>query len=302
MSSIINSVPPLFFALAATISFSYSSTIFTEFSRSVTPEWMNAFKAIVACILFFITVLIFTLWIPPSIASISAFMGSGLLGLMIGDMFMLHAMKELGASRMLMIFGLQPFFLGVAASIFFNQAFSFYNFLGVLCMLGCLYSISFENYKKSGSWQLRGLTFGLIAVVLDGIGIILTRYGFESTAGISSIQVNLIRCVGACLGFLIYHLFVHEFKIAKTFQALPKNKKIKLLVGSIGGTYLSLMLYLTAVSRGELSVVSSVTVTGPMFAQFFECVANRKLPNKLVFLAFLFFATGFWIFAFKAKT
>lgn len=300
--NIIDSVPPLFFALGATLCFSYSSTIFTEFSRSINPQWMNAFKAIVALILFSFTVIFFNLWTPPTLLSLNVLLVSGLLGLMIGDMYMLKAMKELGASRMLMIFGLQPFFLGLAGSYFFGQIFSIYNLIGVLFMLGCLYTISFENYKKSGSWQLIGLTHGLLAILLDGIGIILTRQGFESTTGITPIQVNLIRCFGACLGFLVYHFSVQKIPIINTFKNLPKGKKLKLLVGSAGGTYLSLMLYLTAVSKGQLSVVSSVTVTGPMFAQVFECIQQRKLPNKLVFLSFIFFAAGFWVFAFKTKS
>ncbi len=299
---LIDSIHPMIFALSATICFSYSSTIFTEFSRSVAPDWMNAFKAVVALVLFLITLLTFNLWITPTTQSLGFLLISGLIGLMIGDMFMLQAMKELGASRMLMIFGLQPFFLGLAGKYFFGQNFSFYNFLGVLMMLGCLYTISFENYKKSGSWQLIGLTHGLLAIILDGIGIILTRQSFESTQGITPIQVNFIRCIGACLGFLIYHLFINKLTLIKTFKQLPKPKKIKLLIGSIGGTYLSLMLYLTAISKGQLSVVSSVTITGPMFAQIFECVQYRKLPSKLIFISFMFFVAGFWIFTFKAQS
>ncbi|MCK6596429.1 MAG: hypothetical protein L6Q33_14615, partial [Bacteriovoracaceae bacterium] len=89
--NIIDSVPPLFFALGATLCFSYSSTIFTEFSRSITPQWMNAFKAIVALFLFSITVVIFNLWTPPSLISFNVLILSGLLGLMIGDMYMLKA-------------------------------------------------------------------------------------------------------------------------------------------------------------------------------------------------------------------
>ena len=260
-------IPPLFWALAATICFSYSSTIFTEFSRSITPQWMNAFKATVALVLFGSTCLIFNIWLPPNTNTVILLLLSGLLGLMIGDMYMLQAMKELGAARMLMIFGLQPFFLGISAKYLFQQHFSAWNFLGVIMMLGCLYTISFESYRKNGSWQIKGLTFGLIAVILDGLGILLTRTGFESTQGITSLQVNLIRCTGACLGFYFYHLFIQKIPLKPIFSELTLPKKTKLLIGSIGGTYLSLMLYLTAISKGQLSVVSSVTVTGPMFTQ-----------------------------------
>ncbi len=84
---------------------------------------MNSFKAFVALIAFWITVFVFKSWINPDIKTIIALISSGCIGLMIGDIFMLHAMKDLGASRMLMIFGLQPFFLGIGGYFLFNQTF-----------------------------------------------------------------------------------------------------------------------------------------------------------------------------------
>lgn len=215
---------------------------------------------------------------------------------MIGDIFMLKAMAELGASRMLMIFGLQPFFLGIGGYFFFNQSFSLLNLAGLICMSLCLYTISLESYKKSGSWQLNGLTAGLIAILLDGVGILLTRFGFENNKGISPIEVNAIRCVGAVLGFFIIYFFKQKIEFKPTWKKFSSKEKTRIIIGSLLGTFFSLILYLTAVSRGKLSIVSSVTVTGPMFAAIFESIRMKRLPNKYVLLAFLFFASGFFIF------
>jgi drug/metabolite transporter (DMT)-like permease len=295
-------IPPFFYALGATLCFSYSSTIFTEFARKISPFWMNSFKAFVALIAFWITVLLINNWITPSVHTLIALVSSGCIGLMIGDIFMLHAMKDLGASRMLMIFGLQPFFLGVGGFYFFGQNFSMLNFIGVIFMLCCLYTISLESYKKSGSWQLRGMLLGFIAIVLDAVGIFMTKYGFESTPDISSAQVNAIRCIGAVVGFFIinytyYRKTPEQISFQPTWGLLTKNEKIRIIFGSIGGTYCSLMLYLIAVSKGQLSVVSSVTVTGPMFAGIFECVRDRKFPSLYLFVAFIFFIGGFIVFS-----
>ncbi len=294
-------IPPLFFALGATLCFAYSSTIFTEFARKITPFWMNSFKAFVALIAFWITILITQSWIKPDLYSVIAFLSSGCIGLMIGDIFMLHAMKDLGASRMLMIFGLQPFFLGIGGYFLFNQNFSLINFVGVIFMLCCLYTISLESYKKNGSWQLRGMILGLIAILLDAIGILLTRYGFDTTPGITSVQVNGMRCIGAVAGFYLVNYLYYSKKEQVHFipelKKLSRNEKTKLIIGSLGGTYFSLMLYLHAVSKGQLSVISSVSVTGPMFAGIFECVRYKKYPSIYLIIAFIFFIGGFLIFS-----
>lgn len=294
-------IPPLFYALGATLCFAYSSTIFTEFSRKASPFWMNSFKAFVALAAFWITVLLFNGWMPLTPKTIIALVSSGFIGLMIGDIFMLHAMKDLGASRMLMIFGLQPFFLGIGGFYFFGQKFSVMNFVGIILMLCCLYTISLESYKKSGTWQLRGMLFGLIAILLDAIGIFMTRYGFDSTPGVSSILVNGIRCIGAVLGFFIVNYFYHKkeerISLNPEWRGFSKKEKWRLVIGSLGGTYFSLMLYLTAVSKGQLSVISSVSATGPMFAGLFESIKARKFPSLYLMVAFIFFIGGFIVFA-----
>ena len=71
---------------------------------------------------------------------------------------------------------------------------------------------------------------------------------------------------------------------------------MRIILGSLAGTYLSLLLYLTAVSRGKLGVISAVTVTGPMFAGLFECFRSKKWPTPYLLIALIFFGGGFIVF------
>ncbi len=160
----------------------------------------------------------------------------------------------------------------------------------------CLFTISLEHFKKNGSWQIDGLIAGLIAILLDGVGIFLTRFGFEDSKGISAIEVNAIRCLGALLGFIMIYFFKEKISIKKTWKQFSRTEKSRLVVGSLMGTYLSLILYLTALSKGKLSIMAAVTVTGPMFASGFESFRNKRLPNAYTFIAFVFFSAGFFIF------
>lgn len=294
--SMTEAINPLYYALSATLCFAYASTIFTEFARKVSPFWMNSFKAILALCAFVITTISLGHWITPSFRAASALLLSGCIGLMIGDIFMLKAMTLLGASRMLMIFGLQPFLLGIGGYFFFQQSFSLLNLLGLLFMTLCLFTISLEHFKKNGSWQLEGLIAGLIAICLDAIGIFLTRYGFEETKGISSVEVNAIRCTGAVIGFLFIYFFKEKISFNPTWKSFTKSEKKRIVIGSLLGTFVSLILYLTAVSKGKLSIISAVSVTGPMFASVFECIRYQKLPNSYTIISFLFFLSGFFIF------
>ncbi|MBC7538402.1 MAG: DMT family transporter [Bacteriovorax sp.] len=296
MSDQLALINPLYYALSATLCFSYASIIFAEFARKVSPFWMNTFKAFVALAAFIITIICFNIWMTPTASTVGALLLSGCLGLMIGDIFMLKAMATLGASRMLMIFGLQPFFLGIGGYFFFHQHFSLYNLLGLVFMTLCLFTISLEYFKKSGTWQLDGLIAGLIAILFDGVGIFLTRFGFEDSKGISAIEVNAIRCVGAIIGFILIYFLKEKITFKPIWKSFTRDEKIRIVIGSLLGTFVSLILYLTAISRGKLSIVSAVTVTGPMFASVFESVRYKKWPSSYTVIAFIFFLTGFFIF------
>ncbi len=295
--SSLQTFPPLILALLATLSFSYASTIFTEFSRSISPQVMNLTKAIIAFSLFLLSSFFLqkSFLMTPKIFLF--LLTSGLLGLMIGDTFMLKAMKELGAAPMLMIFGLQPFFLGVAGHFLFHQSFRPNLIVGMLFMVACIYTLGFIKLKNAPSIHGgKGILFGLLATLLDGVGLILSRYSFDQTPGLSSIEANTLRSFGALGGFFVYHWFIKKIPIYSTLKALPLRKKGKILLGSILGTYISLILYLTAISKGQLSVVTSITLTGPLFAGILECLMARRWPHWTLYLSFVFFVLGFLAF------
>lgn len=289
-------IDPIYFALCATLSFSYASTIFTEYSRKIGPLWMNSVKAIIALTAFVFTVILFNLFYLPKPTTLFALILSGSIGLMIGDIFMLKAMAQLGASRMLLIFGLQPFFLGIGGYLFFHQGFTFFHFFGLISMAICLFMISLESKKSVGHWQWNGIFFGLIAIFLDGCGVLLTRFAFESELGIHPLLVNMYRTIGAVIAFVFIYFFRERIDLITPFKRLSLKDRKKVFLGSLLGTFISLLLYLTAISKGKLSVVSAVTITGPMFAAIFECARNKKLPSRYLLISVTFFIIGFYFF------
>lgn len=291
-------MPEILYALCATLAFASASIYFTQYSRSMGATFVNFFKCAMAFAAYGV-LLIFMGWQPTQWGSFFAFMASGAVGLMLGDLFLLSSMKDIGASRVLMIFGLQPFLLGLGAFWLFDQSFSLMRFVGVGCMAACLFLMSLEKYKESGHWHLRGLTLGLLAILLDAVGILLTRYGFDGTPGLEPVEANFIRCFGALLGFFVLHIFYKPIPFKSLFSQLSKKSWTELGLASLGGTFLSLLFYLKAVATGHLSTISSVAVTGPLFATLFECLRHRKWPSPLAYGSLAFFAIGFFIFLYS---
>jgi len=237
---------------------------------------------------------IFYGWHEVSVASLLSFFISGFAGLGIGDLFLVLAFTRIGAARTLMVFGFSPIFTGLQGYILFDQVVSLHKLSAIVCLLICLFIFSYEGYKKEGHWEIKGVIFALLGVSLDAIGIGITRFGFEDSVLVSPIEGNFYRAVGALCFFVIYNYF-SPIKLVSNLRALSTKEKGTILGASLAGTFLSLWMWNTAVKYGHLATISAIGVTGPFLATIFECIYYKKLPNRYMLLATVFFILGLYI-------
>lgn len=289
----------LSYSLLANLSFSFGSFYFAIFSRQVNVLWMNAFKASV-CLLSLSLVLIMTQhhFIARPSETVFLFL-SGFVGLCIGDLFMLEGMKSIGGSRIVMMFGLTPFYTGVASYFLFQSVLPLKIIYGVIFMVACLFLLSLEKYKSSGHWHVRGILMGIIAVFLDNVGLMLTKSSFNFNPQLHSLEANFFRACGAITGFVLINIFYRKIHLVKTFKSISHKDKFLVVIASFFGAFLSLLFYLKSVSLGHLSVVSSMAGTGPLFTEIFESVRTKKAPHPLWWLAFICFLSAIYLFTFS---
>ena len=283
--------------LASSTCFAGASLIFTEISRRVSPLWMNAFKAWVAWALFLLTVTVMGSWIPLPLPVVAALMVSGVLGLAIGDLFLLTAYARMGSARTMILYGFQPLFLGVAGHVFFHQSADRERLLAVIFFVACLFTFSLEKYRREGHWELPGLAAALVGVMFDNAGVVLSRWSFEAVPALDAFQANVWRCAGALLFFLLFGR-VREVRLVARWRALKPREKLLAGFSAALGTYLSLALYLSAIKIGHLMTISALGGAGPMISSAMECAYYRKPPSRFLVAALVFFLAGFWILTF----
>ena len=290
---------PILLALGSNVSFATASLFFTDFAKKISPSWVNYFKASVAFICFLFCLLIFQvpLEIPQKLFLMLVL--SGVVGLMIGDIFLLHAFTELGSGRVLMIFGFQPLILGTASYFLFNEQFSLIRLVAILFLIGCLFCFSIESFKEKGHWGVKGISFALIAISLDAAGVLLTKSVFNSIPDLSVFLVNAIRSGATVVGFFLVSLIpFFGLKLLPAFKTLQKKEKIQISVASFLGTFMSLTFYLKAMQIGHLATISAIVGTSPLFATIFEVLRGRKKLTRYLTLAILFFISGVSILIF----
>lgn len=284
-------------AAAASLCFSSASVLFARYTRLLSSVWMNTVKALVCWTALAVTVLLFGLWSVPAPASITGLAISGALGLGIGDLFLLSAFARLGASRTLMLFGFQPVLVGVGAALLFHQPVEPARAMGILFFILCLFLLSFERYKKDGHWELTGLLFALLGVVLDNVGVLMTRWSFEQSPELNPFTANLFRTSGALAVFALYSLF-RPLGLREGFTRLPRTDRGLVVLASFCGSFLSLGFYLHAVKTGHLASISGLTLSGPLFAALIECLIQKKWPSPYLIagLSCLFAGMGLVFF------
>ncbi len=265
---------------------------FTHYARRISSLWVNCFKASVAAILFFLTVLAQGGFhhIAPGFAGL--FLLSGMVGLGLADGCLIKAFSLMGPGRTMMIFGFQPLIIGILSYFAFGQAVEGRKLAAIIFFVACLYIFSLESFRKHGHWNMRASLFALAGVVLDGVGVIITRFSFNANPGIGTTEGNFYRAAGALLLFAALSR-VKPFHFFGKLASLSRGGLLWITLGSFAGTYLSLMFYLNAVRyAGALAAVSGIGITGTLFSSAFECAYERKAPSRYLLVALVFFFAG----------
>ncbi len=225
---------------------------------------------------------------------ISLLILSGFAGLCVGDIFLFKAFTTLGPARSLVLYSFQPLMLGIYGYFFLGQFFSLNQTLAVMCMIVCIFIFMLERNKTTGSWDPKSFVWAFLGITLDAIGVMMTREAYELNSGLETFQVNVIRCIGALIGFFL--ISPKSYLIVATDVWNLRKREISLLLGSaICGCFISLTLYLAALKYAHVGTLTAIAITGPVWVSMLECLYHKRLPNFYLVGAFIFFLTGFYL-------
>ena len=288
-----------FLALMAAILFSGASVVFARYSVSHSALWMNLMKNLVSGIAFCVaTAVVLALGIESlsslSSTSASLFFLSGVIGLAVGDYFLFLGYQRLGSARTIMVFSLSPLFLTLEGFFFFGQGLSGFQFLAILLMMACVWTISFEKFRSSGKWEWQGILCALLGVVLDNVGVVLSRHAFDLSPGTSAFTANTVRCAAGVAVLFLWQRITGEKALAK-FGRLEWRDRALVIFASFMGTFLSLTCWLTAVKVGHIGGLAGVGSFNPVAASLWEWLLLRKRPTSYLLLALALFLSGFFL-------
>jgi len=161
-------------------------------------------------------------------------------------------------------------------------------------MILCLFTFSYEGFRKNGHWEVRGLLYALIGVCLDSTSAVGTKWAFEQAPTISPLLGQFLRCGGALSVLYVIYLFTPKSYFVPWTQMNNRERRTVFLASFIG-TFLALFLSLSAIKTGHLPSLAAIGVTCPLFSGLFEHLYEKRWPSRTFLLATGFFLIGFMI-------
>lgn len=215
---------------------------------------------------------------------------SGLVGIVLGDLFLFEAFVLVGSRISMLIYASVPPLSGIMAYLFLGERMTGMQVIGMGLTLAGIASVILVAEKGSGKVSLshpaKGVLFAFGGAFGQAAGYIIGKFGMASYDPFASTQIRLIAGLA---GFAL--LFTVRSHWGKYFSSLKRTDALATLtLGSFFGPFLGISLSLYAIQRINPGVASTLISITPIllipyaFLVKKEKVALREVAGTLLAL------------------
>jgi drug/metabolite transporter (DMT)-like permease len=288
-------------ALAVAVFWTITALAFESASKKVGSLPVNWIRLVIG----FVFLSVFTAFsrgfLLPVDASAHAWIWltlSGIVGFVLGDLFLFRAFVLIGSRIAMLLMALAPPMTAVMGRIFLKEKLSGLAFLGMgLTMAGIALVVLDRPAGEAPirlSHPLKGILFGLGGAVGQAAGLILSKIGM---GGYNAFAATQIRILAGIAGFTAILTFLKSWP--RTVTAMRHGPAmIRLTAGAFFGPFLGVSFSLFSIQHTSAGIASTIMATVPVLiippAVIFlrEKVTTREIAGALVAVsgvALLFF-------------
>jgi drug/metabolite transporter (DMT)-like permease len=273
-------------ALLAACLWAFASIVYGRLGKVLSPLWLNLLKGGMAIAMLMVTAVILGQpW--PQIPGLNLLMllGSGFLGIGLGDTAYFGAINRLGARRCLLLKALSPVVGSLLSWIWLQEALSGLAILGMaITIAGITWVVSERNPGDGGRKGVDaiGLGLGLMAAVLEGLGAVLA-HGALLQSGVDPLWSATIRLGGGMV--IVVPMLLYETRFAPREKVPPKTWPKLLLIIAIASffsTFLGLWLQQVALKYSPTGIAQTLGATSPLFVLPMAKVLGEKLSGRSI--------------------
>lgn len=252
-------------ALSTAVCWAVSALAFESASKRTGSFGVNLIRLIVAFIFLSIFTLIFKGKLFPFDANSSQWFWlsiSGLIGFVLGDLFLFQAFVHIGSRVSMLLMTLVPPFTALIGWIILGEQISFFHLIGMAITLTGITLVLLSKKKNESHvkirYPLKGILFGIGGAFGQSAGLVLSKYGMADYDPFSSTQ---IRIIAGIIGFSILYIFINKWgEVINTVK--NKISLFHLSIGAFFGPFIGVSLSLlsvTYISTGISSTIMAIT-------------------------------------------
>src|SRR5690554_5487861 len=274
-------------ALTAALCWSLNAIAFEVAGKRVGSLAVNYLRIFVAFPLLTLTALL-TRGMPlPSDAAPEAWFYlsiSGLIGFVLGDIFLFQALVEIGSRISLLIKSMGPPLAALAGFLILGESISPLGLLGMLTtMFGIALVIVSRNPQEK--WvkfnrPLRGIVFALLGAAGQALGLVFSKLGMGDYNPLAATQIRIIAA------FISFTVLITLRKKWPEIRAAFKDRKAlgSIAVGAVLGPFIGVTLSLAALQHAPSGIVSSLTSLSPILIIPFSVgvFKEKVLPKEIL--------------------
>lgn len=201
---------------------------------------------------------------------------SGIVGLVAGDFFLLHAFRLIGARLAILITSLSVPLSAVIGFVLYNENPGLIKFFGIaLSTIGIVITVTAGKAKTNITNKAdykKGILFGILSGIFTVIAIFLTK---ASVGGVDKIGATQIRIGSAFIGFLLFSLFSKKHTELK--QAFLDKQSLSLIaIASVFGPFIGMGLQLYAIQTTSAGIATALSSLAPIFIILPSWLINKK--------------------------
>ncbi|MFT5872080.1 MAG: drug/metabolite transporter (DMT)-like permease [Clostridium sp.] len=280
-------------ALATAFCWTITSVTFETAGKKVGSISVNLIRLVIAFILISIYNFFFRGMILPIDATGYTWLWltfSGIIGFVIGDLFLFQAFVEVGSRISMLIMSIVPPITAITGFIIMGERITALGIAGmVITIVGIALVILTKNpddKKVRLSHPIKGLVYAFIGALGQAFGLVFSKFGMGSYDPFAATQ---IRIIAAIIGFSIVITILKKW--GELFVALKNRRAMKYIsIGSLFGPFIGVSLSLLAVQHASTGIVSTITSITPILLipvsiiAFKEKVFPREIFGAIITL------------------
>jgi len=263
----IQSHPGEFSAILVALFWTITALAFESASKKVGSLPVNIIRLILGFLFLSLLNLIIRGRFFPTDASVHNWIWlsvSGLIGFVLGDLFLFKSYTIIGAWFAMLMMTLAPPLAAIFGRIILGETMDLKSISGmILTLIGiaiALFSKNLENNKLSIRKPFKGIMFAFFGALGQALGIVFSKYGMQEYSPFPSTQIRIIT---GMIGFAL--IITLSGRWNAVLAALKDRKGMTAITtGSFFGPFLGVSFSLMAVKYTSAGIASTIMAIVPI--------------------------------------